>query len=178
MSERLKEIDFKNIPDTYKEIVQKKTIQQKDFELGKIKFDDKILHRSRVIRYYLGESDQKRTQKDFNKVYKKIYKNKKYFFSAKDLALIESLSTDGFNIPKGFKSEEISKEYSVPSNLLKLAENNQAAFLALKIAEIIGEDEAYDLDPETIYFITHLLNKTNLRKLRNEILISALPERS
>ena len=71
--------------------------------------------------------------------------------------------------------EDIS---SIKELLLKLAENNQAAFLALKIAEIIGEDEAYDLDPETIYFITHLLNKTNLRKLRNEILISALPERS
>ena len=36
--------------------------------------------------------------------------------------------------------------------------------------EIIGEDEAYNLDPETIYFITHLLNQNNLRKIRNEIL--------
>ena len=178
MSERLKEIDFKNIPDTYKEIVQKKTIQQKDFELGKIKFDDKILHRSRVIRYYLGESDQKRTQKDFNKVYKKIYKNKKYFFSAKDLALVESLAKDGFEIPKEFNYQEISKKYNVPSNLLKLAESKESAFLTLKLVEIIGEDEAYNLDPETIYFITHLLNQNNLQKIRNEILISVLPQRS
>ena len=29
-------------------------------------------------------------------------------------------------------------------------------FLALKIVEIIGEDEANQLDPETLYFITNL----------------------
>ena len=52
------------------------------------------------------------------------------------------------------------------------------AFLVLKIVEIIGEDEAYNLDPETIYFITHLLNQNDLKKIRNEILISALPQRS
>ena len=51
-------------------------------------------------------------------------------------------------------------------------------FLTLKIVEIIGEDEPYQLDPETIYFITHLLNEINLKKLRNDILISALPQRS
>jgi hypothetical protein len=75
-------------------------------------------------------------------------------------------------------NKEISKKYSVPLNLLKLAENNQSGFLALKIVEIIGEDEAYDLDSETIYFITHLLNQTNLKKLRNSILVSVLPQRS
>ena len=44
-------------------------------------------------------------------------------------------------------------------NLLKLEKTNQSAFLTLKLVEIIGEDEAYNLDPETICFITHLLIK-------------------
>ncbi|RPH01180.1 MAG: hypothetical protein CBD13_002000 [Candidatus Pelagibacter sp. TMED153] len=70
------------------------------------------------------------------------------------------------------------KKYEVPSNLLNLSKNNEPAFLTLKIVEIIGEDEPYELDSETIYFITNLLNQTNLKKLRNEILISALPQRS
>ena len=40
------------------------------------------------------------------------------------------------------------------------------------------KDEAYNLDPETIYFITHLLNQNDLKTIRNEILTSALPQRS
>ena len=121
---------------------------------------------------------KKKAQKDFTKIFKKIKKNKKYFFSAKDLALIESLAKDGFEIPKGFNYQEIAKKYNIPANLLELAKNNEPAFLTLKLVEIIGEDEAQNLDPETIYFVTYLLNQNNLKKLRNEILISALPQRS
>ena len=92
--------------------------------------------------------------------------------------MVESLAKDGVEIPKEFNYQEISKKYSIPSNLLKLGKSNESAFLALKLVEIIGEDEAYNLDPETIYFVTHLLNQNNLKKIRNEILISALPKRS
>ena len=121
---------------------------------------------------------KKKAQKDFLKIYKKIKKNRKYFFSAKDIAMVESLAKDGFEIPKEFNYQEISEKYNVPANLLKLGKSKESAFLTLKLVEIIGEDEAYNLDPETIYFITHLLNENNLRKIRNEILISALPQRS
>ncbi len=178
LSDRLKEIDLENIPDSYKEVVQKNIITKEEFKLGKIKFDDKILHRSRLLKYFNEEIDQKKAQKDFLRIYKKIKKNRKYFFSAKDLALVESLVKDGFEMPKEFNYQEISKNYNVPSNLLKLGESNESAFLTLKLVEIIGEDEAYNLDPETIYFITHLLNQNNLQKIRNQILISALPLRS
>ena len=41
----------------------------------------------------------------------------------------------------------------------------------------MGEDEPYQLDPETIYFITNLLNEMDLIKIRNKVLISALPLR-
>ena len=62
--------------------------------------------------------------------------------------------------------------------LKKLIENDQKAFLSLKIVEIIGEDEIYQLDPETIYFVTNLLNRMNLVTIRNKVIISALPERA
>ena len=75
------------------------------------------------------------------------------------------------------KYNELSKKFDVPNNLLKLIENDQKAFLALKIVEIIGEDEPYELDPETIYFVTNLLNKMNLVTIRNKVLNSALPKR-
>ncbi len=178
LSDRLKEINLDNVAESYQEVVQKNIITEEELKLGKIKFDDKILHRSRLLKYFNNEINQKKAQKDFIKIYKKIKKNRKYFFSAKDLALVESLAQDGFEIPKEFNYKEISKKYNVPSNLLTLGKRKESAFLTLKLVEIIGEDEAYNLDPETIYFITHLLNQNNLKKIRNEILISALPQRS
>ena len=178
LSNNLKAINLEKVPESYKESVSKNIITNEELKLGKIKFDDKILHRSRIIKYFKNEIDQTKAQKDFVKIFKRIKKNKKYFFSAKDLALVESLASDGFEIPKELEYQKISKKYNIPSNLLQLAKNNESAFLTLKLVEIIGEDEAYNLDPETIYFITHLLNQNNLKKIRNEILISALPQRS
>ena len=84
---------------------------------------------------------------------------------------------DGFIIPANFKKKELASKYEVPKNLMKLIEKKQNAFLALRIVEIIGEDEPYQLDPETIYFITNLLNEMDLIKIRNRILTSALPLR-
>ena len=64
------------------------------------------------------------------------------------------------------------------ADILKLGNSDESAFLTLKLVEIIGEDEIHSLDSETIYFITHLLNLNNLKKIRNDILISALPQRN
>ena len=61
--------------------------------------------------------------------------------------------------------------------MVDLADAGQKGILVLKIVEIIGEDEVNNLDPETIYFITNLLNKLNLKEFRNEILGTALPLR-
>jgi hypothetical protein len=47
----------------------------------------------------------------------------------------------------------------------------------LKIIEIIGEDQLEDLDPKTLYFITATLNKLDLKKIRNNIIIKILPYR-
>ena len=178
LSDRLEEIDLKKVSEPYQEIVKNNIISDEEYKLGKIKYDDKILHRSRLIKYFTENENEKKIQKDFEKIYKKIKRNKKYFYSGKDLALIDSLIKDGFKIPNDLGYKDLIKKYNVPANLLDLAKNNQSAFLTLKIVEIIGEDEPYQLDSETIYFISHLLNQTNLKKIRNEILISALPLRS
>ena len=179
LSDQLEKINQKDIPKKYKKIVEKNIITDVEFSIGKIKYDDKILHKSKVTKYFLETSPSKtKYQKDLNNIYKKIKRNKNYFFSAKDLALVEALLHDGFQIPKDINYQEISKKYNIPQNLIKLAETGQPGFLSLKIVEIIGEDEPYNLDPESIYFITNLLNQLGLTKIRNEILISALPQRS
>ena len=178
LSDKLKEIGLENLPKNYQEIAKKRILSDEEMILGKVKYNDKILHQSKILKYYLEEGENfKKTQKDLNKLLKKVIKDRKYFFSAKDLALLDTLIKDGFQIPNNFNYSELVSKYDVPDNLINLIKKNQNAFVILKIVEIIGEDEPYQLDPETIYFITNLLNEMNLTKIRNKILISALPKR-
>ena len=177
LNDNLKKIGLENIPDDYKEVAKSKIENNDEIQLRKVKYNDKILHQSKIIKFYLENESDKKIQKDIDRVFKKIDKNKKYFYSAKDLALVQALAKDGFKIPNFLKYQELSGKYEVPKNLAQLIQKKQNAFLALKIVEIIGEDEPHQLDPETIYFITNLLNETNLIKIRNKVLISALPQR-
>jgi len=178
LSDRIEEIGIENLPEGYREAAQARIVSEADLILGKIKYNDKILHQSKILKYYVEGESKKKVQKDIDKIFKKIAKNKKYFISAKDLALADALITDGFSLPSNFKYNELAEKFDIPSNLLQLIDNDQKAFLALKIVEIIGEDEPYQLDPETIYFVTNLLNKMNLVTIRNKVLNSALPLRT
>jgi len=178
LSNRIEEIGVSNMPEKYQEVAQSRIITDEEVLLGKVKYDDKIFHQSKIIKFYTEEESKKKVQKDIDKIFKKLSKNKKYFYSAKDLALMDSLIKDGFILPSNFKYKDLSKKYDIPKNLLRLIDDNQNAFLALKIVEIIGEDEPSQLDPETIYFITNLLNKMDLIKIRNLVFNSALPLRA
>ena len=177
LSDKIEEIGIDNISERYQEVAQSRIIDDNEFILGKVRYNDKVLHQSKIIKYYIEEENKKKVQKDIDKIFKKISKNRKYFYSAKDLALADSLINDGFSLPSNFDYKELSKKYDIPDNLLQLIDNNQNAFLALKIVEIIGEDEVHQLDPETIYFITNLLNRMNLKQIRNIVFNSALPLR-
>ena len=178
LSDKIQEIGIENISERYQEIAQSRIIRDDEFALGKVKYNDKILHQSKILKYYFENENEKKVQKDIDKIFKKISKNRKYFYSAKDLALIDSLINDGFSLPSNFDYKNLAEKFDIPKNLLKLIENKQNAFLALKIVEIIGEDEPHELDPETIYFITNLLNKMNLKQIRNLVFNSALPLRA
>ena len=178
LSDKIQEIGIENISERYQEIAQSRIIRDDEFALGKVKYNDKILHQSKILKYYFENENEKKVQKDIDKIFKKISKNRKYFYSAKDLALIDSLINDGFSLPSNFDYKNLAEKFDIPKNLLKLIENNQNAFLALKIVEIIGEDEPNELDPETIYFITNLLNKMNLKQIRNLVFNTALPLRA
>ncbi len=178
LSNQIEEIGIENLPNEFKEAASTRVVSDEDILLGKVKYNDKILHQSKILKYFVEGENKKKVQKDIDKIFKKITKNKKYFVSAKDLALADALINDGFSLPTNFKYDELAKKFDVPKNLLKLIDNDQKAFLALKIVEIIGEDEPYQLDAETIYFVTNLLNKMNLVTIRNKVLNSALPLRT
>jgi len=179
LSDTLKSIDPEDVPDKFKKIVKKNTILEKKKELGKIKYDDKILHRSKIIKLFTEENpDKEKIKKDLRSIYKKIGKNKKYFFSIKDAIVLETLSSEGFEMPKEFDSWSLPTNLTVPSNLSALIEKEEIGMLMLKLIEIIGNDDVENLDPETLYFIVNLLNKAKIKKVRNQILNLTLPLRA
>ena len=172
----LKSLDKEKIPERYTDLINKNL--NKNLNM-KIKFDNEILHRSKVIKHFLENNNKlKKTEKDLKSVYKKIKKNKKYFISIKDIIVLESLVADGVTIPNGLNYDSFSSELTVPQNLQDLVSQNQMGLLMLKIVEIIGEDDIRDLDPETVYFLNRILNELNLLKIRNKILSEVLPARA
>ena len=176
LSNILKSLDPNEIPEVYDEVIRE-NIDNKDLT-NKIKFDNDVLHKSKVIKHFLDDDAKlSRTEKDFKSVYKKIKKNKKYFISIKDIIVLESLKSDGILLPESLDFSELSSELTIPRNLEDLVKENQIGLVILKIVEIIGEDNIRDLDPETIYFINRILNELNLKKIRNNILSEALPPR-
>ena len=60
-------------------------------------------------------------------------------------ALADALLKDGFLLPSNFKYTELTKKFDLPKNLLQLIDNDQKAFLALKIVVIIGEESFINL---------------------------------
>ena len=175
LSNILKSIDREKIPEHYVELIDQNLNKN---PTTKVKFDNDILHRSKVIKHFLDNNEKlSRTEKDFKSVYKKIKKNKKYFISIKDIVVLESLMADGISLPEDLDYTSLSTQLTVPKNLRDLVSQNQVGLIMLKIVEIIGEDDIRDLDPETIYFLNRILNELNLKKIRNNILSEALPIR-
>ena len=173
LSNILKSIDPDEIPKGYAKLIE----QNLSGNLTtKVKFDNDILHRSKVIKHFLNNNEELSiTEKDFKSVYKKIKKNKKYFISIKDIVVLESLAADGISLPEDLDYTALSSQLTVPTNLENLASQNQLGLIMLKIVEIIGEDDVSDLDPETVFFLNRILNELNLKKIRNNILSEALP---
>ena len=177
LSNILKSIDPQKIPDNYNDLV-KRELEQNSQTIKKVKFDNEILHRSKVVKHFLDNNKRvDRTKKDFKSVYKKIKRNKKYFISIMDIIVLDSLAEDGISLPKELDYVNLSSQLTVPKSLEELVIQKQVGLVMLKIIEIIGEDNVKDLDPETIYFLNKILNELNLIKIRNYILSEALPIR-
>jgi len=178
LSNELKNLNPDEIPLLYKQLVAENITYEKK-NLGKIKYNNDYYHTSKIIRFYTEKNTFKaKPEKEFESIYKKIKKNKKYQTSLKDIILFESLKSDGINVPDELIDQKIINNNLPPIELLNLGKNNETGLLLLRIVELLGPDEIIDLDTQTIYFINHLLIKSGIKKFSNKILIAALPERN
>ena len=174
LDELLNKIDETKIPSNYTNFYQtywKDTIKDNK----KIKFNDKIIHQSKILNYFKLDANSKNIEKDLENLLKKIKKDKKYFFSTKDLIMLESLRYDGVKISKKYKNIYEIKDPNIPDDIQILINNGEVGLTLLRLVEIIGEDKIIDIDSETFYFIVTILNQLDLDKLRNELLLKVLP---
>ena len=174
LSKMLKNIDAEEVPSNYSLFYNKYLIAEEKKQF-KIKFNNKIIHQSKLLNYFIDKKDIDKIQKETNDLLKKMKKNKKYFFSTKDIALLESLKSDGVKINKKNKDIYEHQDPDIPYDMQIMIKNKETGLILLRLVEIIGEDELKDLGTETLYFIISALNQVNLDPIRDKILLKVLP---
>jgi hypothetical protein len=170
----LKEIKKEEIPSNFTSFYNN-YIDVGKTELTNIKINNKILHQSKLINYFKGKESSKNITKDLNDLLKKIKKNKKYFFSKRDIILVETLKSDGIQVSDKFKDLYEIKDSEIPADIQIFINNSDMAAAMLRIVEVLGQDEIKDIDDDTLYFIISTLNQLDADPLRNKILLKVLP---
>ena len=140
-----------------------------------IKYNNDVLHQSKLINYFNGDYTDAKIQKDLNNFLKKIKKNKKYFLSKKDIIFIESLKSDGVKISKKYDELYKLNDSEIPTDIQIMVNNNETGATILRIIEVIGQDNLEALGEDTLYFIISALNQLNIDYIRNKILLKVLP---
>ena len=143
--------------------------------LNEIKYNNDVMHQSKLINYFNGDYAKSKIEKDVNNFLKKIKKNKKYSFSKKDVIFLESLKADGVRISEKFDDLYSMSENEMPTDIQIMINNNETGAALLRIVEVIGQDKLERMDEDTIYFIISALNQLNIDFIRNKILFKVLP---
>ena len=171
----LKSINLEDVPSNYTSFYEKYTKENIDIEFTNIKINNKILHQSKLINYFKEDAQYKKIDKDLKEILRKIKKNKKYFFSMKDVILVESLKSDGIKVPERYKDLYELNDSEVPSDIKTLIKDEDMGVAMLRIVEFIGQDRLIDIDADTMYLIISTLNQLNVDPIRNKILFKVLP---
>jgi hypothetical protein len=159
-----------NFTTFYKQNIKDDTIINK-----KIKYNNKILHQSKLVNYFNGDYAKSKIEEDLNKFLKKIKKDKKYFLSKKDIIFLEALKSDGIEIPKKYENLYKINKSEMPSDIQKMLDNKEIGAALLRIIEVIGPEKIEDIDDDTVYFIINTLNQLNADLIRNKLLLKVLP---
>jgi len=170
----LNEIEKEEVPSNYTRFYESH-ISPDEAELTNIKINNKILHQSKLINYFKEDISIIKITKDLNSLLKKIKKDKKYFFSKKDIILVEVFKADNVKVSKKYKDLYEINEFEIPSDIQVFINNGDIAAAMLRIVEVIGQDELRNIDDDTMYFIISTLNQLDIDYLRNKILLKVLP---
>ena len=166
----MKKVSHQNIWNFTITILLKKKNQNK-----KIKINNKIIHQSKLVRYFENNMEVVKAEKELNKMLKKIKKNQKYYFSTKDLIVIEALISDGVQISEKNKEYFELDSANIPTDIQVMINDGEIAMILLRLVEIIGEDNLKDLGTESLYFIISTLNKLGIDKIRNDMILKTIP---
>jgi hypothetical protein len=170
----LNQIDEEEVPSNFTTFYNNYSKTDKIID-KKIKYNNKILHQSKLVNYFNGDYAKSKIEEEVNKFLKKIKKDKKYFLSKKDIIFIEALKSDGIKISKKYDNlYEINKS-EMPADIQLMIDNNEIGAALLRIIEVIGPEKIEDIDDDTVYFIINTLNQLNVDLIRNKLLLKVLP---
>jgi hypothetical protein len=170
----LNQISTEDVPSNFTTFY-KKYVKNDEVIDKKIKFNNKILHQSKLVNYFNGDYAKSKIEEDLNKFLKKIKKDKKYVLSKKDIILLEALKSDGIEIQKKYEGLYEVNKSEMPSDIQAMIDNKEIGAALLRIIEVIGPENIEDIDDDTVYFIINTLNQLNVDLIRNKLLLKVLP---
>ena len=170
----LNQINIEDIPSNFTTFYNS---HRKNDEIinRKIKYNNKILHQSKLINYFNGEYAKSKIEEDLDKFLKKIKKDKKYFLSKKDIIFLEALRSDGIKISKKYDGLYEVNKSEMPADIQLMIDSKEIGAAILRVVEVIGPERIEDIDDDTVYFIINTLNQLNADLIRNKLLLKVLP---
>ena len=170
----LKQIDETDVPSNFTTFYNQYT-KSDEIINKRIKYNNKILHQSKLVNYFNGDYAKSKIEEDLDKFLKKIKKDKKYSLSKKDIIFLEALKSDGIEISKKYENLYKVNKSEMPSDIQKMLDNKEIGAALLRIIEVIGPEKIEDIDDDTVYFIINTLNQLNTDSIRNKLLLKVLP---
>jgi hypothetical protein len=170
----LKQIDETDVPSNFTTFYNQ-YIKSDEIIDKKIKYNNKILHQSKLVNYFNGDYAKSKIEEDLDKFLKKIKKDKEYFLSKKDIIFLEALKSDGIEISKKYENLYKVNKSEMPSDIQKMLDNKEIGAALLRVIEVIGPEKIEDIDDDTVYFIINTLNQLKTDSIRNKLLLKVLP---
>ena len=172
----LTNIEIEDVPSNFTTFYSTNTNKTVASENSEIKFNNKILHQSKLVNYFDNGYKLKEIEKEVENFLKKIKKNKKYFISKKDIIFIEALKSDGIKVSEKYDDlYKIDDDKEIPTDIQNMIIKEDIGGALLRIAQVIGQDNIEEIDDDTIYFIISTLNKLDIDPIRNRMLLKVLP---